>query len=183
MATAKPETIEFEDTSRADSIEKEDYSERVPDAKGRDASEMPKGYFYGLKFIGAYCAIGFGFMAATGGYALIAPLLSEINTDIGPSANITWVALAYLLCQSVVFLIVGRLSDVFGRRWFFIVGSILGLIGSILGATAQSVNQLIGAQVFIRIAADFQISFFWVVAELVPMKWRYIETIRNSGPR
>lgn len=56
------------------------------------------------------------FMAATGGYALIAPLLGDINADIGPSANITWVALAYLLTQSVTFLIVGRLSDIFGRR-------------------------------------------------------------------
>lgn len=117
-------------------------------------------------------------MAATGGYALIAPLLGDINADLGPSVNITWVALAYLLTQSVTFLIVGRLSDIFGRRWFFITGSILGLIGAILGATAHTINQLIGAQVFIGIASGFQISFFWVVGEIVPMKWRYIA---NSG--
>ncbi len=72
------------------------------------------------------------------------------------------------------FLIVGRLSDIFGRRWFFIVGSIIGLVGNIIAATAHSVNALIGAEVLIGIASGFQISFFWVIGELVPMKWRYI---------
>ena len=69
---------------------------------------------------------------------------------------------------------VGQLSDIFGRRWFFIIGSLIALIGSIIGATAQNVNTLIGAQVFIGIAVAFQQSFFWVVAEIVPMKWRYL---------
>ena len=76
-------------------------SERVPEARGRDLSEVPKGYWYSASFLGSYCAIGFGFMSATGGYALIAPILSNINADIGPGVNITRVALAYLLCQSV----------------------------------------------------------------------------------
>lgn len=33
-------------------------SERVPEAMGRDASELPKGYFYSLMFVGSYTAIG-----------------------------------------------------------------------------------------------------------------------------
>ncbi len=57
---------------------------------------------------------------------------------------------------------------------FFIIGSGLALIGSIIGATAQNVNTLIAAEVLIGIAVAFQQSFFWVVAEIVPMKWRYI---------
>jgi len=48
------------------------------------------------------------------------------------------------------------------------------LIGCIIGATAQSVNSLIGAEVLIGMGAAFQISFFWVISELVPMKWRYL---------
>lgn len=74
---------------------------------------------------------------------------------------------------AIFFLMVGQLSDIFGRRWFFVIGSIIALIGSIIGATAKDVNTLIAAEVFIGIAVAFQQSFFWVVAELVPMKWRY----------
>lgn len=50
----------------------------------------------------------------------------------------------------------------------------LSLIGTIIGSQAKTVNTLIGAQVFIGIAASCQLSFFWIVAEIVPMKWRYI---------
>lgn len=101
-------------------------------------------------------------------------MLGEINADIGPSPNIYWVPLVNLCGGAVFFLMVGQLSDIFGRRWFFIFGSGLALIGSIIGATAKNVNTLIGAQVFIGIAVAFQQSFFWVVAEIVPMKWRYL---------
>ena len=45
-----------------------------------------------------------------------------------------------------------------GHR-FFIIGSIIALIGSIIGATAKDVNTLIAAEVFIGIAVAFQQSF------------------------
>lgn len=51
------------------------------------------------------------------GYGLIAPILTEIDDEIGPSANINWVPLANLACGAVFFLLVGQLSDIFGRRW------------------------------------------------------------------
>ena len=113
-------------------------------------------------------------MASTGPYALVVPLLSYINADIGPSNQIIWVALAHQLSSSVVYLLVGRLSDVFGRRWFFILGSCFGLLGCIIGATAQNVNTLIGGQVFCGLGTGFQLSAFWVISEIVPMRYRLI---------
>jgi MFS family permease len=88
------------------------------------------------------------------------------------------VANSYILSLGVCLLLVGRLSDIFGRRWFFVGGSILALIGNIIGATAQNVNSLIGAYVLMGVAAGTQVSFFWVVSELVPTKYRFIA---NSG--
>lgn len=100
-------------------------------------------------------------------------MLSQINADIGPSPNINWIPLVNLCGGAVFFLMVGQLSDIFGRRWFFIFGSAIALLGSIIGAFAKDVNTLIVAELFIGIAVAFQQSFFWVVAELVPMKYRY----------
>ncbi|KAK5117508.1 hypothetical protein LTR85_008893 [Meristemomyces frigidus] len=148
--------------------------ERAPEARGRDVSAFEKNYWLSPRFLGSMAAIGLGFCGGTGGYALIAPVLSDINNDLGPSPNITWVGIVYVLCEAVVFLLVGRLSDILGRRWFFIIGSLISLVGSIVGATAQSITTLIGAEVLIGIAAGFQISFFWVISEMVPMKWRYL---------
>ncbi|RFU26299.1 hypothetical protein B7463_g10052, partial [Scytalidium lignicola] len=155
------------------SIEK-DESERLPEARGRDVSEVPKGYWLSPAFLGSITAIAFAFQGASGGFALIAPLLPDINADIGPSKNITWVSLIWLLTQAVTNLVAGRLSDIFGRRWFFISGSIVALIGSIFASRAQTVNQLIGAMVLLGLSSGVQLSFFWTAAELVPMRYRYL---------
>jgi MFS family permease len=50
--------------------------------------------------------------------------------------------------------LVGRLSDIFGRRWFFIIGTALGCLGAIIASTAKTVNVLIGGQVLIGLSAS-----------------------------
>lgn len=82
-------------------------------------------------------------------------------------------ALVWTLCLSVGYTLVGSLSDIFGRRWFFIGASSLAVIGCIVGATAQTVNALIGANVLIGLAASGQLSFNYTIAELVPVKDRF----------
>jgi hypothetical protein len=95
-----------------------DDDDRAPEARGRDTHTLGRDYWFSPRFLGSMAAVGLGFCGGTGGYALIAPVLTDTNEDIGPSANITWVSIVYVLCQAVFFLLVGRLSDLFGRRWF-----------------------------------------------------------------
>ncbi|CAK7234958.1 hypothetical protein SEUCBS140593_009122 [Sporothrix eucalyptigena] len=117
-------------------------------------------------------------MAGIGSFAFITPILGNIDTDIGPSSNVGWYSTAWILCQGIGSLFGGRVSDIFGRRWVFIMGSVFGLVGSIIAATATSMNQIIGAGVISGLGGGVQVSWFWVVSELVPMKWRYLA---NSG--
>jgi MFS family permease len=74
---------------------------------------------------------------------------------------------------SVFLTLIGRISDIFGRRWVFAGGSIVGLIGSIICAVAQDIPTLIGGTTLIGIGASTQVSFPIVVGELVPMKYRF----------
>lgn len=74
--------------------------------------------------------------------------------------------------SNVGFLIVGRLSDIFGRRWFFIGGNVLALLCGILGAVAQNINTLIVGNALGGLAGAVQISFTVAIAELVPNKHR-----------
>lgn len=76
--------------------------------------------------------------------------------------------------QSVCCLLVGRLTDLFGRRYFILGGNALGLIGCIIAARANSIDVLIGANVLIGIGATVQAAIAYVVGELVPMKHRYL---------
>ena len=95
-----------------------------------------------------------------------------INADIGPSPNLGWVATVWVLGTAIGFLLVGRLSDIFGRKWMVLATSILGTVGCIIGAVAQNVETLIGANLCNGIAAAGQLSFAIVLGELVPNKQR-----------
>lgn len=103
---------------------------------------------------------------------LPANTLSLINADIGPSVNINWVGTAWTLGSGVGFLLFGRLSDIFGRKWLVLACQVLGTVGCIVGATATSINALIGANLCNGIAAAGQLSFGIVIGELVPNKQR-----------
>jgi MFS family permease len=52
-------------------------------------------------------------------------------------------------------LISGSLSDIFGRKIFFIMASSLGILSSILGATAKSTNQIIANNAIMGVATAF----------------------------
>ena len=58
-----------------------------------------------------------------------------------------------------MFLVSGRLSDLFGRRWFFIGGNCICLIGVIVGACAQNMNTLIVASAVYGLGEQIQLSF------------------------
>jgi len=109
-----------------------------------------------------------------GTFALIAPLLNIVNEDIGPDPNYVWIALVYILTLAIGQALVGRLSDLFGRRWFFILGSALALLGCIIGAVATNIPTLIGGTALVGFAAASQLSYPFVVGEIIPFKHRFL---------
>ncbi|KAI0127123.1 fungal trichothecene efflux pump-domain-containing protein [Xylariales sp. AK1849] len=133
---------------------------------------LPKGYFYSPGFIGAMT--GFCLSAISAYIFLILPtnVLTYINADIGPSAYISWVNIARTLALSFTYTILGRLSDLFGRRWFFIGGNAVALIGIIVCSVARNVNTLIIGSAVYGLGETVQLSFNVAVGELVPNKYR-----------
>lgn len=95
-----------------------------------------------------------------------------INADLGNSPNIAWVATAWTLGSCIGFLLVGRVSDIFGRRYIVLGCTVLGLVGCIIGGTAQNVDMLIAASTCNGLAAAGQLSFGIFLGELVPNKMR-----------
>ena len=59
------------------------------------------------------------------------------------------------------------------RRWFFISGQVLAILGCLIVATASTIKILIGGMTLISLAASTQLSFGIVSNELVPMKYRF----------
>jgi MFS family permease len=92
-------------------------------------------------------------------FVLPAAILLTINKDIGPSAQITWIATSWTLAGAVMQTIAGRCSDIFGRRNFFITGNLVAVIGKLM-AFAQllrlAANEFGGCTVACRCVAPIE---------------------------
>src|SRR5579884_393718 len=74
---------------------------------------------------------------------VVGTALPRIVTDLGGFDHYAWVVTAYLLASTVSIPIYGKLSDIYGRRLFFVSGMVIFLIGSALSGTSQDMTQLI----------------------------------------
>lgn len=77
--------------------------------------------------------------------------------------------------------IAGANSDLFGRRYFILLGNILIFVGSVVGGTSHSVGQSIAAHVLLGFGAgNCQLAAF-ALPELLPNKWRHWAVVLADG--
>ena len=74
---------------------------------------------------------------------IVATALPTIVTDLGGLNHISWVVTAYLLAQTVVTPLYGKLGDMYGRKIVLQTALIVFLIGSALCGLSQSLDELI----------------------------------------
>jgi MFS family permease len=98
--------------------------------------------------------------------------LAEINRSIGPSLNYSWVTISWTLAASITVSVSGRLSDIFGRRYFMLGGACIALVGCIVGATGQNINQMIASGVILGTGSGIQEMAYACIQEIVPNSWR-----------
>src|SRR4030088_420855 len=74
---------------------------------------------------------------------IVSTALPTIVGDLGGLNHISWVVTAYLLAQTAVTPLYGKLGDLYGRKRVLQIGLIVFLIGSALCGAAQSLTDLI----------------------------------------
>ena len=74
---------------------------------------------------------------------IVATALPPIAADLGGFTLISWVVTAYLLTSTCITPIIGKLSDLYGRRRILNLSLIVFMIGSALSALAPSMPLLI----------------------------------------
>ena len=67
---------------------------------------------------------------------IVGPAMPNIVRDLGGMAMLAWVFTIYSLTSTITIPIVGKLSDLYGRKWFYIGGISLFLVGSALSGAA-----------------------------------------------
>ena len=74
---------------------------------------------------------------------VVATAMPTVIDQLGGLSQYSWVFSAYLLTSTVMIPIWGKLSDLYGRRRFFLASVGLFLLGSALSGASQSMPQLI----------------------------------------
>lgn len=73
---------------------------------------------------------------------IVATAMGTIVSDLGGLDHFVWVTAAYMVTMMAGMPIFGKLSDMYGRKRFFIFGLVVFLVGSMLCGIADSMIQL-----------------------------------------
>jgi len=114
-----------------------------------------------------------GILLAALNQTIVATALPTIVAELGGVDDYSWVFTSYLLASTVTVPIYGKLADTYGRRPVFVFGVVVFLVGGLVGATAQSMTQLVVARTIQGLGAGALVPLaVIVVGDLVPASER-----------
>ncbi|MDQ6661235.1 MAG: MFS transporter, partial [Chloroflexota bacterium] len=134
---------------------------------------------HGVALISVLAALMLTLLLEALDQTIVGTALPRIVGELQGFDRYTWVVTAYLLASTTMIPIVGKLSDQFGRKWFFVVGVVIFLLGSALSGASQTMNQLIAFRALQGLGAGAGIALvFTVVGDIFPpaerAKWQGI---------
>nr|AAK33081.1 trichothecene efflux pump [Fusarium graminearum] len=146
------------------------------------ADELPEGYYTSPRVIASFA--GFSLNVCTTYFVLqaSASALPNILQDIGQSDNQSLFSTLWTMGQAVSILVMGRLTDRFGRRPFVIATHILGLVGAIVGCTANKFNTLLAAMTMLGVAAGPAGASPLFIGELMSNKHKFLGLLAVTVP-
>ncbi len=92
-----------------------------------------------------------------------------VRTFATDFATVQWVILAFVLTQTTLMLVMGRLGDMFGKKPIFIIGYAITAIGTLLCALAPNIGWLIAFRVVQAIGVAMALALsLGVITEAFP---------------
>src|ERR671927_1058192 len=93
-----------------------------------------------------FVGLALGMLVAAVSQTIVSPAMPVIVADLGGIEHYSWIATSALLMSAVTVPVVGKLSDMYGRRGFYIAGVVVFMLGSILAGAAQGFWWLVAAR-------------------------------------
>ena len=122
----------------------------------------------------SFGAIGLGLFLVVADQSGINIALPRIADEFGadlPAAQ--WIALGYILVTSIMYMPVGRLSDIIGRKAVYVGGFVIFIAGALVGGTADALTVVIAAKLVQGIGvAGIEANGMAMVADIFPERER-----------
>lgn len=100
--------------------------------------------------------------------SIVSVAMPTIAGSLGGFSKLAWVSTAYIVTTAMATPLLGKLSDIFGRRRLYLMSVVVFLVGSVLCGLAQSIEQLIAFRALQGIGGGgIGAITFAIIAELV----------------
>jgi EmrB/QacA subfamily drug resistance transporter len=93
-----------------------------------------------------FAGLMLGMLVAAVSQTIVSPAMPVIVSELGGIEHYSWIATSALLVSAVTVPVIGKLSDIYGRRGFYIAGIAVFMLGSILAGAAQGFWWLVAAR-------------------------------------
>jgi len=87
-----------------------------------------------------------GMFVASISQTIVGPAMPLIVAELGGMEHYSWVATAAMLVSAIVVPVVGKFSDLYGRRGFYIAGLIVFMLGSLVSGLAPNFWTLVAGR-------------------------------------
>ncbi|WP_427384164.1 MDR family MFS transporter [Janibacter sp. G56] len=84
-----------------------------------------------------------GMFVASVSQTIVGPAMPRIVAELGGMEHYSWVATAAMLVSAIIVPIVGKLSDLYGRRGFYLAGLVVFMVGSLICGFSQGFWMLV----------------------------------------
>jgi MFS family permease len=88
-----------------------------------------------------------GMFLAAVNQTIIAPAMPRIVAELGGMEHYSWIAVSALLASTIIVPIVGKLSDLYGRKAFYVGGIVLFMASSLVAGSARGFGTFMVARV------------------------------------
>src|SRR5690348_10715778 len=114
-----------------------------------------------------------GMLLAALDSTIVSTALPTIVGELGGLARLSWVVTAYLLAQTIVTPLYGKLGDLYGRKGVLQSAVVLFLIGSALCGLSRSMGQLIAFRFLQGLGGGgLMVTTMAVVGDIIPPRER-----------
>ncbi len=110
-----------------------------------------------------------GMFLAALGQTIVVTAMPVIVGDLGGFDRYTWVSTGYVVTSTITVPVVGRLSDLYGRKIFAVLGAIILIVGAVPAGLSQTMTQLIAFRAILGVGGGMIMTIgVIVIADLYP---------------
>jgi EmrB/QacA subfamily drug resistance transporter len=104
---------------------------------------------------------------------VVGTAMPRIISDLGGFSHYTWITTAYIIASAVTIPITGKLTDMYGRKYFYLGGLVLFILTSILCGLSSTMTQIIIFRGIQGVGAGVMMAnAFTVIGDIFPPRER-----------